>query len=553
MVNTKSFYSLLTLTAILFVCNTNSFAQSPQKLWDSFYNGALNGKDEANNVLADSSGNVFVTGISFQTFSGGNFTTIKYDGGGSQLWADHFSNTQASYTNYGSRLVMDKWQNVYAIGTTALNDGDLAICKYNSNGRIWAKNYEPYYFSTYDDYGIDMDVDSSGNFYAIARVTSPSGNLYDMYIIKCDSSGTKIWDNNYTGASDDDYPVAIDVTPGGTAYPLLQSFNFFGTQTQDITTIQFLSNGVQNWFSNYNGPGNEDDYPTSIKVDELENQYVCGTTDAGPNNDMVAMKQNIYGTRLWVITYNGTANGNDTAVSETWLPNGFVAVTGKSKELLNSTIVDAIVTMLIDSGTIVWTNKFYGSDNLGASPSQMITDAQGNIYICGFENLTGGTTNGCTIKYDINGSLLWNISYDAGANLNDKFNSITLDNNNDILVTGQTFTSVANSNYVTVKYGNISTGISSNTDIVKDFYLFQNYPNPFNPTTIIKYQLPNTSHVSLEVYDVLGNEIVILVNEERPAGTYEIQFDASNLSSGTYFYKLKAAEFFETNKMILLK
>jgi len=549
----KFFYSLKTLIAVLIISNTSSFAQSPQKLWESFYNGILEGQDEANNVLTDSDGNVFITGASYQTFQGGDFTTIKYDPDGFQLWVDHFSNTQASYTNYGTRLVLDKWQNIYAVGTTALHEGDLAVCKYNSTGRIWAKNYEPYWFDTFDDFGIDIDVDSSGNFYAIARVTSPSGNLLDMYIIKCDSSGTKIWDDNYTGASANDYPVAIDVTPGGTAYTLLQSFNFFGTQTQDITTIQYLRSGIQNWFSNYNGAGDDYDYPTSIKVDATENQYVCGTADASSDNDMVAIKQNNFGTRLWTVTYNGTANGDDTAVSATWLPNGNAVVTGKSKELLNSVIVDAIVTIVIDNGTIIWTNKFYGTDSLGALVSQMITDAHGNIYICGFENLTGGTKNGCVIKYDINGNLLWNTFYNGGANLDDKFNSITLDNNNDIIVTGQTFTSAINSNFVTVKYGNNLTGVSSNSLEVKDFSLEQNYPNPFNPVTVIRYSLSENRHTALRIFDALGKEIATLVNEKQNVGTYSVEWDAWDYPSGVYFYSFETDNFKQSKRMIMIK
>ena len=523
--------TIIYILLLLSIATQQSFPQAPQQLWDSFFNGALNGKDESNDVLTDANGNVFVTGQSFQTFNGGNFTTIKYDANGAQLWTDHYTNTQATYNNYGKRLVIDKWQNVYAVGTTALNDGDLAICKYNSTGKIWSKNYEPYWFTTYDDYGIDMDVDSSGNFYAIARVTSPSGNLYDMYTIKCDSSGTKIWDNNYTGASADDYPVAIDVAPGGTAYALLQSFNFFGTATQDITTLQFLSGGVQNWFSKYNGSGNADDYPTSIKIDAAENQYLCGTADAGANNDMVAMKQNIYGTRLWVITYSGTANANDTAISETWLPNGFVVVTGKSKELFNGTAVDAMVTMIIDSGTIVLTNKYYGSDSLGASPSQMTTDSQGNIYICGYENLTGGTTNGCIIKYDSNGNLLWNISYDAGASLIDKFNSITLDHNNDIIVTGQTFTTPTNANYLTVKYGNSVTGINESSNMEN----IQLYPNPANTSVTISLKSLKGENTSISIIDMLGREIKSTTYQNLQAENNKIKLDITELNNGIYF------------------
>jgi len=98
------------------------------------------------------------------------------------------------------------------------------------------------------------------------------------------------------------------------------------------------------------------------------------------------------------------------------------------------------------------------------------------------------------------------------------------------------------------------------------YNLFQNYPNPFNPTTTIRYQIPEQGFVMLKVYDVLGNEITSLVNEEKTAGNYQIDFDASSLSSGIYFYQLKVADpesgspkgqeglgFLETKKMIILR
>jgi len=85
------------------------------------------------------------------------------------------------------------------------------------------------------------------------------------------------------------------------------------------------------------------------------------------------------------------------------------------------------------------------------------------------------------------------------------------------------------------------------------FYLYQNYPNPFNPSTKIKYQIPGFSSVTLKVYGVLGNEVTTLVNEDKPAGQYEVKFDASELSSGIYFYQIKAGSFIESKKMILIK
>jgi len=86
-----------------------------------------------------------------------------------------------------------------------------------------------------------------------------------------------------------------------------------------------------------------------------------------------------------------------------------------------------------------------------------------------------------------------------------------------------------------------------------DFNLFQNYPNPFNPTTIIEYSLPEYGIVNLTVYDLLGREIITLVNEEKPSGIHKIEFDANGLPSGIYFYRIKAGNYIKTNKMVLLQ
>ncbi|NNJ51764.1 MAG: T9SS type A sorting domain-containing protein [Ignavibacteriaceae bacterium] len=86
-----------------------------------------------------------------------------------------------------------------------------------------------------------------------------------------------------------------------------------------------------------------------------------------------------------------------------------------------------------------------------------------------------------------------------------------------------------------------------------DFELSQNYPNPFNPNTTIKYQVPELSFVTIKVYDILGTEVATLVNEQKPARSYEVEFDGSGFPSGIYFYQLQAGDFIETKKMVLLK
>ena len=90
-------------------------------------------------------------------------------------------------------------------------------------------------------------------------------------------------------------------------------------------------------------------------------------------------------------------------------------------------------------------------------------------------------------------------------------------------------------------------------EVPREFLLSQNYPNPFNPTTKLSYSITQSGLVTLKVYDVLGTEIETLVNEEKSVGTYELNWNAANLPSGVYFYRLQAGSFVQTRKMILLK
>jgi uncharacterized delta-60 repeat protein len=125
--------------------------------------------------------------------------------------------------------------------------------------------------------------------------------------------------------------------------------------------------------------------------------------------------------------------------------------------------------------------------------------------------------------------------------------------NGDILAAGYDFASNSG-DFMIARLTQNPTGVEYQNSIrPTDFVLYQNYPNPFNPTTKISYSIPERSNVILKVYDVLGNEIATLVNEFRSAGKYEINYNASHLSSGVYFYTLLANEFTQTRKFILMK
>jgi hypothetical protein len=99
-----------------------------------------------------------------------------------------------------------------------------------------------------------------------------------------------------------------------------------------------------------------------------------------------------------------------------------------------------------------------------------------------------------------------------------------------------------------------TTSIERKSDLLPvAFHLEQNYPNPFNPSTTIKFELPKASQVTLTVYDILGREVSVLVNEKKDAGVHEVKFNAAGLASGIYFYKLQAGSDVDTKKSLLIR
>jgi photosystem II stability/assembly factor-like uncharacterized protein len=187
-----------------------------------------------------------------------------------------------------------------------------------------------------------------------------------------------------------------------------------------------------------------------------------------------------------------------------------------------------------------------------------------------WETQTSGTTNGLYSIAFVNSNTGW-IAGGSGLILftSDGGNNWTAQNSGTVQwlsslcfsseslgwAVGSNGTIIHTTNGGVTLIGNEDTG-----EIAAEFLLSQNYPNPFNPSTVISYQLPASlnpskggTFVTLRVYDILGSEIATLVNEEQSAGTYEVELNASQLSSGIYFYQLKVDEFILTKKMVLLR
>jgi hypothetical protein len=156
-----------------------------------------------------------------------------------------------------------------------------------------------------------------------------------------------------------------------------------------------------------------------------------------------------------------------------------------------------------------------------------------------------------------NSSINWiNLQSQIPASVFNAYDFILQDISNNATINMKNQTSYNFLHNGTVTNFKVIAKITSSNDekiILFDYALEQNYPNPFNPNTIIEYSLKDKEFVTLKIFDVLGNEVTTLVNEEKSAGRYRVDFNASGLSTGVYFYKITAGSFSATRKMIILR
>ena len=272
------------------------------------------------------------------------------------------------------------------------------------------------------------------------------------------------------------------------------------------------------------------------------------------------MKVSSNGDSLWAKDFgNNSFNDEGKSVRET-NDDGYI-ITGTTYSF-GAGSSDILLMKTNANGDSLWL-RTYGGTNADAGNCVRQT-ADGGFIITGHTRSFGPClTNVYLIKTDEYGDTLFTKSYWWGIGSNDQValgNSVRQTNDGGYIIAGTTeFLGADRVLLIKTNADGIVTSVEYHPDNTPGrFSLSQNYPNPFNPSTNIKFEIPkqvrnDNSFVTLKVYDVLGNEVATLVNKEKSPGTYEVNFDASNLSSGIYYYQLRAGKFVQTKKMILLK
>lgn len=520
--------------------------------WEARYNGTGSSIDEAKAIVTDGSGNIYVTGYSFNTGNFDDYTTIKYGPGGEQQWVAIYNGLGNSY-DQASAIAVDNSGNVYVSGYVSVGGTsyDYATVKYNSNGvQQWEAIYNG--LGNGIDYVTSLTIDASSNIYVTGQSYGGSGTSYDYLTIKYNSEGARQWVARFDGAGNgNDGANSVAVDNSGNVYVAGLSFQST-VASVNYATVKYNSSGVQQWAASYNGPVNGIDGANSVKADESGNVYVTGySRGQGSLYDYATIKYNSSGVQQWAMRHNGTPNGNDEANAMVLDENGNVFVTGYS--VISGASSDYVTIKYDSLGVRRWIGVYNGPANQNDSATSIAIDNVGNICVTGYSTGNGTSRDFATVKYNNNGLLVWTIRFNGGVNGNDVANSVAFDQSGDVYVAGKSTGSGSSNDFVTVKYSKTSGIHIISSAIENGFKLFDNYPNPFNPSTKISFNIPKASFVKLNIFDVNGKEIETLVNGRLDDGLYEVTFNPTGLSSKMYFYRLEAGDFVQTKKMIFIK
>ena len=510
-----------------------------------------------------------------------------------------------------SNISFGQFQNIQVNSDTltTCNEPSIALNPNNSNNIVIGTN-NTYFFSTFDagnswtegkmssSYGVwgdpSLAFDSNGNLFFGHLSGEPplSGRWGDRIVIQKSTDGGLSWnDGSFTGLNrpkfeDKDW-ISVDLTNSTyknniyAAWTEFDSLFIADTSFKSRILFSYSTDAGETWsnplkISDVEGDCQDDDNTTEGAVPAVGPDGEIYIAWAGPEGIVmdrsfdggVTFSDDIFVTEQvggwgWGYEIEGIyGNGLPQTVCDTshspYRGTVYVLWADQRNGILNP---DIFLKKSTDKG-ITWSEtKTVNNDNSGRPqffPWMCIDPITGIIYIVYYDrsNTIGPMTEVYLARSADGGETFQNYLISESA-FEAEVQKFIGDYTNIIAYNGKVYPVWTRSDQfgrsIIMANINESTLDVKNDVVVSDFQLYQNYPNPFNPSTKILYQIPEKCFVCLKVFDVLGNEVAVLVNKEIPAGTYEADFNRSQLASGIYFYRIQTEKYSAIKKMILIK
>jgi hypothetical protein len=478
--------------------------------WVRRYDGPAHGDDWATRIAVDTAGNVYVTGASSSDTSSGaqylDFVTIKYYPNGDTAWVRR-ADFGGKDIPYG--LGVDAQGNVYVAGTN--NHSRMVTVKYNSAGtRLWSK-----FFGSQGG-ASNLALDHRGD---VVVCGYSLGATMDGVALKYRPDGDTSWARFLDWAGYEDYAIAL--ATGGPLDVVVVAEGYNGSSGSDYVTVKYDSAGTQQWLAAYTGPVDWDT-PEDVATDAAGNVYVAGSSvGSASSRDFLTIKYDSAGETLWTRRYDGPANGADRAQAVAVASTGSALVAGWAQFEVGNR--DYTTVSYDSTGTQVWVARYDGPAHDADEAYALAVDASGSAYVTGWVSIQQSVGGCVTIKYDRDGDTVWVATYVAPPAMPNYGAAIAVGADGSVYVAGN-----HGNDILTIKYvQNGGVAEESPAPVVSQIGASA-APNPFATRTEIRFGVPNSSLICIQVLDVSGRVVRTLDRGPTTAGWHSAVWDGAD-------------------------
>jgi len=541
---------------VLLLLASSASAQDLHISWVVHSIGPDSLNDYPHSLALGQGGEIIVTGVRRSALSLDDIVTMKLATDGTLLWSACYDGT-AHKSDKPTQLVLDRYGYVYVGGTSRgkvglLESDDGVVVKYHPTGeQAWVWRFEGGNNSQDAMNGIAVDPQRNV-LAAIRRIEYPTLTMNELVTCKLHPTGVEAWSETLPVHR---WSECFGIRTDNQGDAILGGWLWQGVGNPDyefFALAKYDHNGSFLWFSPFRDSSAWSANGEVFTPDEAGNIFAAGVTEKITREEVFATgKYDASGVQVWYKEFLLEDNSYPEVVDIATDVDGNVYWLAVMST--DSTDDDMVVAKYLSNGDPAWVHVF--SMEGAQTPTAITVDQEGNLYAVCEAQVTDNVWGFIVAKLDRSGTVEWTTIWQAEGSYCEPYDIAVDQDNNVIVLSSADFdTNITSISIWKFRQPDV-TGIPAQPRVQgpSGFGLDQNFPNPFNPVTVITYRLPSRSHVQLRVVNVLGEEVALLVNEIQGQGAFSVEFDASHLPSGIYFYSLHAGGNVAAKKLVLLK